>query len=692
MTEIQEGSGAVKRHRRSAKYQNEAEQHDMTAAPDLPENAGNDPADITEQQADAVQPVRRSRKHAADSTMDSEKAIQTEPLRPSGQNHRTAQFGQKQSTPGMQTPVYQTGYVSDGYIQTGYGVPQEQGKVRNSQPSWGSAPGPVPQQYQQIPDQAEAGPNNGWAGGYAGYDPAAYRSQEQPVPVPPSDNGYRQGYHFEGPDNEPEQHKRSGWRIVLTVLGIIVAAVVCVVSVRAIREFRRQAAIDAAVAPYNALYCEGVYVDGIALGGMTQEEAAQAVTAQVNQRTGEWSVRLTQNGTLLREIRTTDLGISVDVNSALEAAWHQGHDGDSQTRYDAMQALKESPFEAYTTIPSTDTAVIDGILASLATEMYVEPQDARMLSFNPDASYPFTFEPEVVGQYLDTATVRDELYHMVSTMTSGEIELVPESLPPAVTVEYLKTEVYALRGTGSTPISSTSPENRNANIRHAFEFVSGTVIQPGKQFSFNGVVGQRTEKNGFLPAIEYVYNELADGIGGGVCQASTTIYLAAVRANLQIVKREPHSMAVNYTDYGKDATVYWYSNHKIDLVFQNNTELPIYITAAVQSDPKKRTRQVCNVNIYGQGLGADVTYDIVTRETVIPAPEEPEIIRDKNGKYVTYTDEQFEVRKASDGMSVESWRVMYVKGKEVSREFLYTDIYKEKAQQIYVGIKERPEN
>ncbi len=479
-------------------------------------------------------------------------------------------------------------------------------------------------------------------------------------------------------------------RLVLIILAVIALGVGGYFGYKAYQEHREMQRRLAAVAAYNELFCENVYVDGIHLGGMTQEEARAAVTAHIASSTGAWHVKLNHDGQTLKEIRSDDLGVTVDIEGALSSAWQQGHEGADMARYDEMEKLAQERFDAYTTEPGGNTAVIDAILAGLAQQMYRKEEDAEMIGFNQDATDPFTFKPEVIGLVLDTEPIRDELYHRLSSGESGEIELKPTEVMPQNTVESLRAERYALRGFGTTPISSSSDENRTNNIRRAFELISGTIIEPGKQFSFNGVVGERTEKNGFLAAPEYVYEEIQPGIGGGVCQASSTIYQAAVRANMTITKREQHSLKVNYTDYGKDATVYWNSNHRIDFAFANNTEYPIYITAAVQSDPKNKKRFVCNVRIYGQGLEDDATYDIVTVETVIPAPTETEYIRDKNQKYVTYTDQEYEYRKASSGMSVDSYRVKYVKGKEVSREFLYTDVYKEKTRQVYVGIRERP--
>ena len=225
----------------------------------------------------------------------------------------------------------------------------------------------------------------------------------------------------------------------------------------------------------------------------------------------------------------------------------------------------------------------------------------------------------------------------------------------------------------------------------SFEFINGYVLGPGSQFSFNNVVGQRTEANGFFPAIEYAYGEHVMGIGGGVCQASTTVYQAAVSAGLQIIKRSPHSDSVSYTEYGKDATVYWLDKRKIDLVFKNNTDDPIYMVAAVQTDPSNKRRLIAKVTMYGADMG-DVRYEIDCKTVQeLDPPEKPTYIKDKDATYVTYTDQEKSVSKAKPGYVVESYRVRYEGNVETERVLLYTDTYEAKPERIYVGVTKRGE-
>jgi len=179
------------------------------------------------------------------------------------------------------------------------------------------------------------------------------------------------------------------------------------------------------------------------------------------------------------------------------------------------------------------------------------------------------------------------------------------------------------------------------------------------------------------------------GIGGGVCQASTTLYQAAVCAGLTILNRVPHSDSVSYTEYGKDATVYWGSRKKIDFSFRNSTNEPVYIVAAVEQDPTNRKRLIAKVSIYGADMG-DVRYEIEAKEiSTIDPPTEPKYIKDTEGTYVKYTDQQKSVSKAREGHIVQSWRLEYTGNVLTEQKELYTDTYEAIPEKIYVGVQTR---
>lgn len=446
------------------------------------------------------------------------------------------------------------------------------------------------------------------------------------------------------------------------------------------------------VSAYDNVFCNNVYVDGIHLGGMTAQQAYDAVQAQATQRESSWYVRLMYGQQVVATITADALGMRTQVKEVLQNAWQLGHTGSIFDRQQAMQQLSVQPYEAYTTIPSADTSVIDQLLSTIQKDVYKAPQDAALLAFNTASpSDPFVYQYEVIGRTLDIEPLKNTLYTMVSRMESGDLEVVPTPIQPNVTVADLQKQ-HTLIADITTKISSSSTENRTNNVRRACELISGTIIKPGDKFSFNTVVGPRSYKNGFFDAVEYAYSQEIMGVGGGVCQVSSTLYLAALRSGMTIVKREPHSMEVSYTVYGQDATVN-YDGKKIDFVFRNSAEGPVYITAEVEEKGSKKKSYSCRVRIFGPSLGENTFYDIESITTEILKPSEEIVyVPDKELQYVTYTDQTKKISGAKEGYVVETYRSKVVDGVEVERELISTDTYKARQARYWIGTIERATN
>ena len=451
---------------------------------------------------------------------------------------------------------------------------------------------------------------------------------------------------------------------------------------------KQRAAVQRELNQYENLFLPGVYVDNIPLGGMTPEQARNEVTSQIQRALDEWNVTLTYQGMNVITIRPGDLGMASNPEEVLAEAWKQGHTGTQEDQYQAMLRLREEPYYAYTARPSGNTAYIDSVLAEIKRQLDRPAVNATVSEFQAGLAEPFTFTDEVYGMNLDTEPLKQRLYEMVSTLETGTVEIVPEMIQPAVTRAELERQ-YAVRASVYTRIDKHSPDNRNDNIRIAFSKINGYVLQPGKTFSFNKVVGNRSTKNGFKTAIEYVYGEHVEGIGGGVCQASTTVFQAAICAGLKVTERYAHSDSVSYAEYGMDATVSDTKGHEKNLKFVNTSDYPIYIKAEVTEDPSNKKLLIAKVTLYGEDLG-DTKYELVSElsETILP-PIEPQYIKDRNREYVTYTDEQKKVADAKEGYVYKSYRVTYVNKQETAREYLYTDTYNPKPEKIYVGVSKR---
>lgn len=500
--------------------------------------------------------------------------------------------------------------------------------------------------------------------------------------------GSRGGGGKNGASRRPKPRKKRSlkWQLVKTLLvlallgGAITAGYI----------WKTQSDIK----PYMSVFADNVSVDGIDLSGKTWAEGSQLVWDQVNQKQNSWYVRLCYGAGQYKEITAQTLGISFDPTAALSQAWAVGHDVDANNRKDIF-ALQDEIERAKTTSntfssaqQSADTTQIDMILQAAQNAAYRSPTDAYLISFNPDDSAnPFTYQQEVYGQELDITAVRERILEMVNNLESGEVLLEPTPIAPNVTVADLAKTVE-LRCRAVTPISSSSTEDRTENIRIAFSKINGMSLADGKKFSFNNTVGRRTLDNGFLPAIEYAYGYETWGIGGGVCQASSTVYLAAVQGGMTILNREPHSKEVSYTELGKDATVSDTRGREIDFTFRNNSGGTVYLAAHVISSPSNKKKLMCEVRLYGPSLNG-ATYELVT-ETVetIPKPEEPTITNDKNANYVTYVDETKTI-KGHDGYVVEAYLVTRVNGVETERSKVSTDTYPAKADTVYVGVTQR---
>lgn len=207
----------------------------------------------------------------------------------------------------------------------------------------------------------------------------------------------------------------------------------------------------------------------------------------------------------------------------------------------------------------------------VAADLCVGPRDA---AFNDD----FTVIPEVVGCDFDPAEAEKAWREALP----GAEVVIPLTLTrPAVTAAELEALLYRDRLCFMTTYYRDSTENRKNNIRLAASRLDGITLLPGETFSYNGAVGQRTEEDGFLLAGAYADGEMVEEIGGGICQVSSTLYCAAMYAQMTTVSRTSHYFAVGYLSMGYDATVSW---KQPDYRFRNDRAYPVKIVAYCGED------------------------------------------------------------------------------------------------------------
>ncbi len=505
---------------------------------------------------------------------------------------------------------------------------------------------------------------------------------------PPSQGGPPRPRNAASPRPRPQKPRQGGKRIrkwPFVLILILLLAGGGFFGVQALRD--RQVAT--LIAPYEEVYAPNITINGISISGLKPQEALEKLRGDMLQKVNSWSMNLKYGSHVFATLNYGSLGITVDDNQLyglLNEAWQLTHTGDIHMRKAAIEQLQTTPYQKQVTQSELSDTQLESMLVQIAPYINKEPLDAAIMHFQPDNdNQPFIYQQEQVGYRFDISAAKAQIMERAATGQSGDFELTGEPIPPSVTVAQLKGKT-ALRSSISTDISTSSDEKRNNNIRVSLSRMNGMILKPGDTFSFNKVVGPRTLKAGFFEAPEQVYGELVTGIGGGVCQSSTTLYQAALTAGLTIAKRSIHSEKVGYSDLGQDATVYLEGGREIDFAFKNTTPDNIYIAARVRPAKRNSKRLVTEIKLYGLSLGDGVSYRMVS-ETVetIPPPIEIKYVVDKTGLIVTYKNEEKEKSKAQDGYVVVTYLETLQNGQVVERKQVSRDRYEPKQAVYYRG-------
>lgn len=439
------------------------------------------------------------------------------------------------------------------------------------------------------------------------------------------------------------------------------------------------------------VFLDNISVNGLNIGGMTYNDALDAVVLQAQQAQSGWTLEIACNGFTYSTISYSTIGISVDyaaIEKALHSAWEYGHSGNYKEYQRDVALLAQSPYAVTVGMTQSNGDQLDYILNVVAENVYRAPRDAAITSFDPTKPEdPFVIQKEAAGQCIDVSAAKNEILSLAASGIGGKFDIPLQSIQPSVTQEMVKQNV-ALLSTGKNAIDKYSTKERNDNILLAFSAINGYVLEDGDTFSFNKVVGNRNTENGYKTALGYVSGELVEVVGGGVCQASTTLYSAALCAGLTITERTPHSMPVSYIELGQDATVNYMRGHMIDLKFKNETGYPVYITASIEQNATGRLMSV--VRIYGHSLGDDIHYRVESVEVeTLPIPEDAIIRKDENGKYVRYTDQTYHYSTGREGHVVETYLQKLRGTTVIEQKLISKDTYKAQPKIDYIGVEER---
>lgn len=277
--------------------------------------------------------------------------------------------------------------------------------------------------------------------------------------------------------------------------------------------------------------------------------------------------------------------------------------------------------------------------------------------------------------------VGDSVSEFKNKVSKGNLN--PEIIVAKVEAKIKKEELESIDtvlGSHSTKFDGGTT-GRNTNIRLAAERTSNVLLMPGESFSYNDHTGLRTIANGYKNAPVIVQGVVQEGVGGGVCQVSTTLYNATLYAGLEYVNLKNHSIPSSYAEKGRDATV---ADGSIDFVFKNNLSYPIYVNNYVSGN-------TVTCQIYGSSKDKQKIEIVTSTDGVSAAPT-----KKVDDPTLPHGQEKV-LEKGRDGYTVSTYRVYKDgNGDVLKKEKVSTSYYPKKQGVIAVGtmqeVVQPPEN
>ncbi len=402
-------------------------------------------------------------------------------------------------------------------------------------------------------------------------------------------------------------------------------------------------------------YYKGVSIEGISLEEFSKEEARVAVHARADKMLAGKKVVLSY-GSNEWIFRSKEIGLEYLVKEALEEAHNVGRNGNIFKRLVKVISLRREG-QDISLKPNFDHSVLKTVLLKIKKKIDKEAKDATVIYKNGD----IMLNKEEIGKRLDIDKNTKLVENHIIEGNYNKISLLVDEVKPAILYKDIK-EIKSELSSFST-MFNPSNINRTQNLRLSCSRVDGIVIMPGKIFSMNKALGPRTLENGYREAKVILNNEYIDGVGGGVCQITSTIYNAVLKCRLKVVERTPHSLPSIYVGPGQDATI---AEDYIDFKFKNNRKYPIALSAEVAESK-------VYIHILGKQEDTDYTVKLVSEIIEEYKPDKEEVIIDNS----IQDNKEYYIQSPKNGYKSILYRDIYNKnGEIIDREKISEDVYK----------------
>lgn len=427
----------------------------------------------------------------------------------------------------------------------------------------------------------------------------------------------------------------------------------------------------------NKILPEGTVINGYNVSGMSKDEANVILIDKFTEKADDFQLNITSEDKSW-SFTKEDFEVNSDIHTILETS--QNHD--------ALLNNKESQVDLISQFEKVGGSVnvafnyiyvgLDEKLEQIIKEVETPAIDST-ITFDADSEEIFIISDSVNGKRVDKTALYNDINNQFLTSNNINVELKFVEEIPTITKEYNENLTQKIASFSTNVADSTG--GRKHNVKLALSQFNGFILEPNQQVSFNEIIGEHTLENGYKTATIIYNGEFTDGIGGGICQASTTLYNALLLSGVQIDEVHKHTLPVRYVPLGLDAMVAEYTS---DLKFTNTSEYPIYIHT--YSD-----KNSVSVDIYSHPLPYTYKTRSETIETIKSAGDK--IIQDTEGKYaskVLFKGEYFRVSYPKDGYEAKAYLQTYQNGELIKEEEIRHETYQPQMGVVIEGAEDVP--
>lgn len=423
-------------------------------------------------------------------------------------------------------------------------------------------------------------------------------------------------------------------------------------------------------------FYDNTRINGIDVGGMSVAEAENVVLTNMLDNKKDVEIELSCKGKTWT-LSGNDFEVYNKVRPVVAKMLKYGRDGNFFQNLSKSKKIKKEGKDfqvSYVCVLANINEKIDEIISEVEQE-----SRAANLVFEPNKENPFSVDEGQSAILVNRDKLLQEIDNALLIGTKAKIEIPIIEIEDQIDLDELKNSVVK-RAEFVTSYEKSGKDRKN-NIRKALSSFNGMIVEPNQTVSFNETTGARTEEAGYSNAHIIVGGVYVDGVGGGVCQASTTLYNALLLADIDILSVNHHSLPASYVPLSQDAMV---SGDYSDLVFQNNLESPIYIKTVCDDKNVK-------VEVYGQKFEEGESVAVRSELVKVLPHGGDRIVKDQKGEYsnkILYKGEYLRIKYPREGYESKAYLQRFKNGELVDEKEIRHDFYQAQDGIVMEGIED----